>query len=178
MLSKTYLTVLPLLSALPSLVNAHGFVGTISVNGASVTTGANPSNKFQTPAPETPGWLADNIDNGFVGVTGPDAICHKAATPGASYLAVAPGDTINLKWSDWPESHKGPVIDYLAPCPDNDCTTADPAALSFVKIAANGLASGSSPGTWADDIMIQNSLTWDVKGEIYCDFSKSSLVRN
>lgn len=148
MYSKTFLSLFPLLGALPSLVSAHGFVASLTVNGAAVTAGANPSNKYQTPLPETPGWLADNIDNGFVGVTGADAICHKAAKPGASYLAVAPGDTIGLQWNTWPDSHKGPALDYLAPC-DGDCTKVDPATLSFVKIAQTGLVSGSNPGTWA-----------------------------
>lgn len=36
---------------------------------------------------------------------------------------VAAGSTVTLKWTLWPDSHKGPLITYMAKCPNNDCTT-------------------------------------------------------
>ena len=45
---------------------------------------------------------------------------------------------MTLQWNTWPESHHGPVIDYLAKC-DGDCTAADKEALYFFKLAATGV---------------------------------------
>ena len=32
------------------------------------------------------------------------------------------GDTIEVQWTPWPISHKGPVLDYLAKC-DGSCVS-------------------------------------------------------
>jgi cellulase len=45
---------------------------------------------------------------------------------------------MTLQWNTWPESHHGPVIDYLAKC-EGDCTAADKESLSFFKLAATGV---------------------------------------
>ncbi|EMR70622.1 hypothetical protein MGN70_009941 [Eutypa lata] len=153
---------LPLLQ----LASAHGYVSGISVNGGTVIEGANP-NWYYLPegtAPETPGWQALNQDNGFVA---PDAFgtsdiaCHKSATPGATYIEANAGDTLTLYWNTWPDSHKGPVINYLAKC-SGECTAADPGSLSFTKISEGGLISGSNPGTWVTDTLIAQDFSADV----------------
>ncbi|KAF3351986.1 hypothetical protein VdG1_09440 [Verticillium dahliae VDG1] len=77
---------------------------------------------------------------------------------------VAAGGEIFLQWDTWPESHKGPVIDYLASCGSGDCTTVDKASLEFFKIAEVGLISGAgSSGTWASDVLIEQGNGWLVK---------------
>lgn len=114
------------LAFLLPLASAHGYVSGISVNGGEVIEGANPNWYYQPEgsAPETPGWKALNQDNGFVA---PDAFstsdiaCHKSATPGAAYVEASAGDTLTLTWNTWPESHKGPVINYLAKCSGTLC---------------------------------------------------------
>ncbi len=108
------------LPLLVPLAAAHGYVSGVSVNGGSVVAGANPNWYYQPDtAPETPGWRAMNQDNGFVA---PDAFgsadiaCHKGATPGAKYIEANAGDTLTVHWDTWAESHKGPVLNYLAKC--------------------------------------------------------------
>ncbi|KAF2667351.1 glycoside hydrolase [Microthyrium microscopicum] len=101
----------------------------------------------------TAAWKANNGDNGFVGtneLSSPNIICHKNATPGVEYLNIAAGDTLKMKWSTWADSHKGPVLTYLAACP-GECTTVNKASLQFVKIAEGGFRNG----VWASDAMMK-----------------------
>ena len=62
-----------------------------------------------------------------------------------------------------PESHHGPVLDYLAPVSAESWSDIDKTTLSFVKISEGGLVDGSSaPGTWASDQLIANNNSWVV----------------
>jgi cellulase len=154
-------------STLTGLVSAHGYVSGIKVNGGSVIAGANP-NWYYLPAdqiPVTPGWKALNQDNGFVepnSFGSSDIACHKSAKPGQAYVSAQAGDTLTLIWNTWPDSHKGPVINYIAPC-SGECTSASPGSLSFAKISQAALLSGSNPGTWATDTLIAQGFSSDVK---------------
>jgi hypothetical protein len=69
---------------------------------------------------------------------------------------------VTLQWNTWPDSHKGPVIDYLAPV-SGDFASIDKASLSFAKISEAGLNSGSNPGDWASDDLIANGNAWTVE---------------
>ncbi|KAK1459622.1 glycosyl hydrolase family 61 [Colletotrichum melonis] len=156
MYTKSFLTALVGATA----VSAHGYVETITAGGKT-TDNYNPTTApYQNPAPDVPGWAAQQQDLGFVA---PDAagqadiICHKSATPGKTSVTVAAGETVTVKWNTWPESHKGPLIDYLAKC-SGDCSSATKADLKFFKIAEKGLT-GSS---WAADELISNGLKWDI----------------
>ncbi|PNH46525.1 hypothetical protein VD0004_g1617 [Verticillium dahliae] len=154
---------------------AHGFVETITVNGKTYDN-YNPSTFPYNPSPPVvPGWTADFPDLGFVepAATGdPDIICHRSATNGGSHIPVAAGDTLTLKWSPWPESHKGPIIDYLANC-NGDCTTVDKTALRFFKIAEQGLLDAAS-SNWAADELIAAGEVWEVT--IPTDIAAGSYV--
>ncbi|CAJ2512449.1 Uu.00g054640.m01.CDS01 [Anthostomella pinea] len=148
------------------LAAAHGYVSGVTVNGGSWVDGSNPNWYYQPEgtAPDTPGWKALNQDNGFVS---PDAYdtndiaCHKSATPGETYITASAGDTLTLYWNTWPDTHHGPVLNYLAEC-SGECTAATADGLSFTKISEAGLLSGSNPGTWATDTLIANNFTADV----------------
>ena len=105
---------------LPSLASAHGYVSTVTVQD-KVSPGADPV-WFYYPddsRPQTAGWDALNQDLGFVSPSAfgtADIACHKSATPGKLSIDANPGDSITFQWSTWPESHKGPIINYIAPC--------------------------------------------------------------
>jgi cellulase len=76
---------------------------------------------------------------------------------------VAAGDKINLQWTAWPDTHHGPVIDYLASCGDS-CETVDKTTLKFFKIDGVGLVDDTTvPGTWGDDQLIANNNSWLVE---------------
>lgn len=56
--------------------------------------------------------------------------------------------------------HHGPVITYIAQA--DDPTTVDKTTLSWIKIDEAGLISGSNPGTWATDNLIDNGFAYDI----------------
>ncbi|KAI0477785.1 lytic polysaccharide monooxygenase [Xylariaceae sp. FL0804] len=151
------------LALLPLLASAHGYIAGVTVNDGAWVEGCNPNWYYQPAgtAAVTPGWQALNQDNGFVA---PDAYgtsdiaCHKSATPGQAYVSADAGDTLTLFWNTWPDTHHGPVLNYLAQC-SGECTSATAAGLSFSKISEGGLISGSDPGTWTTDTLIANNFS-------------------
>ncbi|KAF7547011.1 hypothetical protein G7Z17_g8022 [Cylindrodendrum hubeiense] len=142
-----------------SSVSAHGHVASIVADGTTYTGG------IPWSAPDDAiGWAASNQDNGFVApdaFSTADIICHKSATPVANAATIAAGSTLTLTWNTWPESHHGPVIDYLAPV-SGDFASIEKASLQWTKIAEKGLVSGSNPGTWASDELLSNGFSWTV----------------
>ncbi|KAL8769863.1 MAG: hypothetical protein Q9209_004301 [Squamulea sp. 1 TL-2023] len=113
-----------------------------------------------------PAWAAPgDKDNGFINpgnYSNPDIICHKDATPGELYATVAAGSTVQLQWAEWPESHHGPVIDYLANC-NGECTSVEKTALKFNKIDGEGLRDWTTmPGNWASDELRAANNSWTV----------------
>jgi cellulase len=109
------------LAVLLDTVSAHGWVTGIRAPGGALQAGSEP-NWFYMPAnsrKQTAGWDALNQDNGFVepaSAGSNDINCHKSATPGKLYATVAAGSTVQIPWNTWPDSHKGPIINYIAPC--------------------------------------------------------------
>ncbi|KAI0416759.1 glycosyl hydrolase family 61-domain-containing protein [Xylaria grammica] len=147
-------------------VAAHGHVSNIVINGVSYQ-GYDPTVfPYMADPPVVVGWTASNTDNGFVepnSFDSGDIVCHKAATPAGGYAQVAAGDSISIQWDTWPDSHKGPMLDYLAAC-NGPCDSVEKEALEFFKIDEAGiLDSSSAPGTWASDVLIENNNTWLVQ---------------
>ncbi|EAT82406.1 hypothetical protein HBI56_089700 [Parastagonospora nodorum] len=142
-------------------VFAHGFVTGIRANGAW-TKGSDPV-WWYSPAnsrPQTAGWDALNQDIGFVepaAMGTADVNCHKSATAGRLYANVNAGDTIDFLWNTWPDSHKGPIINYIAPC-NGDCTTLPPSSLRWTKFSQSAILT-PSPITWVTDALIKNNFT-------------------
>ncbi|KAF2793710.1 lytic polysaccharide monooxygenase [Melanomma pulvis-pyrius CBS 109.77] len=144
-----------------SLISAHGHVTGIVADGKWYS-GWNGEMKYQNPLPLTAGWQADVLDNGFIAPTAfaaPDIICHKSAKNGNAYIPAKPGSKITFQWNTWPVSHKGPILDYLAPC-NGDCTTVDKTKLLFTKFAEGAWKSGDNPGTWVTDDLVKNNISW------------------
>lgn len=100
--------------------SAHGYVKQLNIKGVS-TNGSDPVWYYfpSNSRPQTAGWDALNQDLGFVepaAVGTSDVNCHKSATAGRLYANVNAGDSIEFAWNTWPDSHKGPIINYIAPC--------------------------------------------------------------
>lgn len=115
------------------------------------------------------GWQNWATDTGFVSASKlqtPDIVCHINGKNAPKAAAIKAGDTVSLRWTSWPESHHGPVIDYIADC-HGDCNTVDKNTLEWVKIAERGQISlgegGGSTGKWADDLLFETDMTWKVK---------------
>ena len=154
------------LAAGASMVSAHGYVSSWVIGGTTyqgfdemwaVAQGTDTGDEFIA-------WSTSASDNGYVApdaYTSADIICHRDATNAAlNNATVAAGDKISLTWNTWPDSHHGPIIDYIAAA--DDPTTVDKTTLEFIKIAESGLISGSNPGTWATDNLISNDFTWEI----------------
>lgn len=147
-------------------VAAHGHVDNIVINGVSYAGYDPTSYPYMSDPPTVVGWTASDTDNGYVApdaYASGDIICHKDAKNAGGYATAAAGDSVYIQWSTWPESHKGPVIDYLANC-NGDCITVDKTTLEFFKIDAVGLVDDSTtPGTWGTDQLIANNNSWLVQ---------------
>jgi cellulase len=129
------------LIALGTPVFGHGIVTKIIV-GTQTYQGYDPNFQYIPTPPAVIGWTAPlTQDHGPVDsdqYTNPDIICHRGATPGAISAPVVAGDSISLQWTPWPESHHGPMLDYLASC-QGDCSTVDKTQLQFFKIDGIGM---------------------------------------
>ncbi|KAL4875270.1 glycosyl hydrolase family 61-domain-containing protein [Aspergillus karnatakaensis] len=148
-------------------VSAHGHVTNVIVNGVSYPGWDINSYPYMGEPPVVAAWETPNTGGGPVdvsaGYTNPDIICNLNATNAKGYITVAAGDSISLQWTVWPESHHGPVLDYLASC-NGDCSSVDKTALEFFKIDGVGLVDNSAvPGTWGDDQLIANDNSWLVQ---------------
>lgn len=158
-----------LLSALAgaATVAAHGHVKNIVINGLSYQAYDPTTFPYMQTPPTVVGWTSGNTDNGFIApdaFASADIICHKSATNAGGHAVVAAGDSIFIEWDTWPESHKGPIIDYLANCGTAGCETVDKTALKFFKIDEVGLIDGATaPGQWASDQLIANANSWMVQ---------------
>jgi cellulase len=146
-----------------TVASAHGFVNKVIINGETLPAYDVTSLPYQANPPAVIGWGTSATDTGFVdgaGYATSDIICHRDGANAQLSATVAAGDQVSLVWNTWPESHHGPVLDYLANCGES-CETVDKTTLEFFKIDEAGLRDGSSsPGRWASDELIANDLTW------------------
>lgn len=147
-------------------VAAHGHVTNIVVNGVSYEGFDIGSFPYMSDPPTVAAWTTPNTGNGFLtseDYSSPDIICHQNATNAKGHVTVKAGDRVNVQWTEWPDSHHGPVMDYLADCGES-CETVDKTELKFFKIDGVGLVDGSEvPGTWGDDQLIKNNNSWMVE---------------
>ncbi|OJJ77008.1 hypothetical protein ASPBRDRAFT_223028 [Aspergillus brasiliensis CBS 101740] len=157
-----------LLAALLSAtqVAAHGHVTNIVVDGVYYEGFDISSFPYESDPPKVAAWTTPNTGNGFISpddYANPNIICHENATNAQAHVVVGAGEKINIQWTAWPDSHHGPVLDYLARC-DGSCETVDKTDLEFFKIDGVGLVSDTEvPGTWGTDQLINNNNSWLVE---------------
>ncbi|EKD12576.1 hypothetical protein MBM_09145 [Drepanopeziza brunnea f. sp. 'multigermtubi' MB_m1] len=148
------------LAASVATVSAHGYVEEITADGVAHEGYIMTTYPYMNPPKDSPAWSETAVDSGYVGsndFASPDIICHKEAKNAALSIPVAAGGEVSMRWNTWPESHKGPVLWYMANC-GGSCTTVDKTTLEFFKIAEAGLEGG----VWATDAMMANGLTASV----------------
>lgn len=144
---------------------AHGHVSGIVINGAYYQGYESDSFPYDSDPPIVIGWTTNDEDNGFVAPDAfgtPDIICHRNATPAQGHAQAAAGDIISMIWNTWPDSHVGPVYDYLANC-NGPCEDVDKTTLEFFKIDGPAWISGADPGIWAPNILIADNFSWKVQ---------------
>ncbi|RDW56596.1 glycoside hydrolase family 61 protein [Coleophoma crateriformis] len=171
------LTDFVLLGLWASLATAHGTVSGVVADGVYYT-GYSLNFQYMNPIPTTAGWSIPK-DQSLGPLTpdqfsSPDINCHVGATPGQTSVAIKAGGQLELQWTPWPESHKGPVMDYLANC-NGPCETVDKMTLQWFKIDGVGLIDNSvQNGKWASDVMIANNNSWTVT--IPADIAQGNYV--
>jgi cellulase len=159
-------------SLLLRIVSGHGRITNITTSDGTVYSGWDPALAVSsTLALPLVAWSAANLGNIFVPpsrfITS-DIACHFNATPGALHINTTAGDTLTLQWNEWPLSHVGPVITYLAAC-DGGCADAKKETLEWVKIDElgwlnnTGWAEMKLGGTWASNVLIANGNRWTVR---------------
>ncbi|KAF5106020.1 hypothetical protein DV453_004305 [Geotrichum candidum] len=141
-----------------SLVAAHGIVTDIEIDGEWYTSSLVFEDPYKIPIPERITWSFFGSGNSPVAdFTTRDIVCNENASAAALVAEVDAGAEITFYWGTWPESHKGPVMTYLANC-GSDCRTVDPAALFYFKIDHAGLEDGE----WISDQIIANNLSYTI----------------
>ncbi|KFA72019.1 hypothetical protein S40288_07666 [Stachybotrys chartarum IBT 40288] len=169
-----------LLSA--ATVSAHGWIRTITIGNDSYT-GYNPTIASWQAVQDSIAWQNWATDTGFVPsdsahLASSDINCHLDSVNAIKSATVAAGSEIQLDWTSWPDSHKGPIMDYLAPCEIGDCLTVDKDTLEWFKIAELGQlepgAGNGVTGIWADDVLAEANWVWTVT--IPADIAPGSYV--
>ncbi|KAL2015408.1 hypothetical protein VTK56DRAFT_5532 [Thermocarpiscus australiensis] len=141
---KTFTTLL----ASVGLVAAHGYVDNATIGGQFY--------QFYQPYvdPYLP-TLPDRISRSIPGngpvedVTSSAMTCNAGSTPAKLHATAAAGSTVTLRWTLWPESHVGPVLTYMARCPDSGCQNWQPGSSAVWFKVKEGGRDGTS-NTWAD----------------------------
>ncbi|ROT42002.1 endoglucanase-4 [Sodiomyces alkalinus F11] len=163
-------TTLSLFSSLllgASGVAAHSRITNIVVDGV-LYDGYNP--KVPTNPEVLVAWSTTVTDDGWVNFEdyrSPNIVCHRDAANAQGYAPVAAGSNVDVQWQGYPESHKGPVLTYLARCGDSPgaCATVDKTGLAFFLIDSEGLIDPDvysdphslAPGYWASDLFRENN---------------------
>ncbi|KAI9149969.1 LOW QUALITY PROTEIN: Endoglucanase-4 [Paramyrothecium foliicola] len=151
-------------TVLATKVAAHGYINSFTLDGVSYEGFArwNPN-----PASNAIGWSFTTPDEGPVlDISSPDFVCRQGGQASANYGQIAAGGQIDFFWTSddkvinpngWAESHRGPILTYIAPC-NGDCAAVDKTALRWTKISESGLVSGTAntQGIWAADVLRQN----------------------
>ena len=150
-------TKLAILGGLASTAIAHGTVWGYTADGIYYENFHPNSEAGKVPGAS--GWYAENVDRGFVDRSHyqtPEIICHKGASPSEFYSTVAAGGTIDFHWTEWPATHLGPVMTYIANC-GGDCANSDKETLEWVKIDEAGV---NKEGVWASVQLAESNSTW------------------
>lgn len=159
------------LCACVSLVAAHGRVTNITTSSGAVYQGWDPEEMNSTRVPPLAAWKAKNLGNIFLPPSQfntSNITCHYDATPGPLHINATAGETLKFQWNEWPTSHVGPILAYLAAC-DGSCADADKNKLQWVKIDELGWLNSTGwdtmklGGTWATNVLIANNFSWLVR---------------
>ncbi|KAJ1328242.1 lytic cellulose monooxygenase (C1-hydroxylating) [Microdochium nivale] len=158
LVAATTVALLPV-ALLPG-ASAHSFVSSITINGLAYEGFFPNPQSAATTADKQVGWSTKAFDQGYVNQTGfsssPSSLssidpansnddggleitCHRGSASTPYHAPVEAGGAIHVQWNGWPQSHKGPVLSYLAFCGDYNGT------------AAGGLAETSGGGGGGDN---------------------------
>ncbi|KAF9218892.1 glycoside hydrolase family 61 protein [Gyrodon lividus] len=132
------LLALPLAALLPALVSAHGYVGSVTIDG-TLYPGNEPSGSTNPSVIRQ----VSTIDP-VKGATNPSLNCGMNATLAANVANANPGSQLQVHWvggstgdSNWPHN-VGPIMHYMTKC-DGSCSSYDSTNAEWFKISEFGL---------------------------------------
>jgi cellulase len=172
-------TLIHSLFSLIPLASAHGRITQITTSSGAIYPGWDPaSSSALTPPSPLAAWSASNLGNIYVPPSQfntSNISCHFNALPGTLSIPVSAGEELKLQWNEWPTSHVGPVMTYLASC-NGSCSNikeedveAFKQRLVWVKIDELGWLNSTGwdvldlGGTWATNVLIANGYSWVVR---------------
>ncbi|KAK0627913.1 glycoside hydrolase [Immersiella caudata] len=158
----TKLVDLLLLLGVVGLADAHGFLKNIQVNGKTYPAWQVGQDNFVNPPPVRYARKLNN--NGPVpDFTSKDITCGVGGNiPAEGIIELKAGDKVTMIWDQWGSSHSGPVMTYLAHCPDDDCKSfKGDTGKVWVKIEQLSYNPSANP-PWASDLLRVQGAKWAV----------------
>ncbi|KAF9218867.1 hypothetical protein BS17DRAFT_822294 [Gyrodon lividus] len=135
----------PSAALLPVLVSAHGYVGSVTIDGTSYL--GNEPGGAMNPSVIRQVSTIDPVK----GATNPSLNCGMNATLAANVANANPGSQLQVHWvggstgdSNWPHD-VGPIIHYMTKC-DDSCSSYDSTNAEWFKFSELGLEPDNT--TW------------------------------
>ncbi|KAF1958091.1 glycoside hydrolase family 61 protein-like protein [Byssothecium circinans] len=141
-------------------VAAHGYVDNATIGGQLYTFYQPYVDPYMNPPPQRISRVIQG--NGPVqDVTLADLQCGgyteggiSGSKPAPLHAEAAAGSEVSLRWTLWPDSHVGPLITYMARCPDAGCDAYMPGSSAvWFKIKEEGRTGTSN--TWASQTIMK-----------------------
>lgn len=113
--------------AFATAVTAHGYVNLATIGGKNYTFYQPYQDPYMNPKvlrisrPIQGNGPVENVAISDVQCGGYVAGNLPGSSPAALHAEVAAGTDVKLFWTQWPDSHVGPTITYMAKCPDTGC---------------------------------------------------------
>lgn len=126
-------------------VSAHGFVSKVLIDGKEYD-----GNTPQSSAISSPIRMISTIDP-VKGADNPSITCGQDAQAAKLTVPANSGSNLQITWEsgsgdvDW-DHNVGPIMNYMAACGGNDCSTFNGSSAEFFKIEQSGQ---NADGTWA-----------------------------
>ncbi|KAF2646468.1 endoglucanase IV precursor [Massarina eburnea CBS 473.64] len=154
---------------LAAVVAAHGYVDNATINGEVYTFYQPYTDPYQsTPISRISREIQGN--GPITDVTYTDLQCGgytdggvEGSKPASLHAEAAAGSDVTLRWTLWPESHVGPVVTYMAQCPDTGCNDYLPGTDAvWFKVKEEGRTGTSD--TWGDSPLMKagNSVKYTI----------------
>ncbi|KAL1758959.1 glycoside hydrolase, partial [Schizophyllum commune] len=138
--------------ALIPSVAAHGYVSSITIDGEEHK---GPNVADGESGAQYPIRAVNTIDP-VKGASNPDILCGPGAKATSQYADAKPGSEVEVQWvggggQKWPHE-VGPLLTYLAACPDEACDSWDAKDAQWFKIDEQGMR---EDGTWVHQDLMQ-----------------------
>ncbi|PSN60111.1 glycoside hydrolase family 61 protein-like protein [Corynespora cassiicola Philippines] len=110
-----------------SAVAAHGYVSNATIGGKEYQFYQPYQDPYMSPKPDRVSrpiqgnGPVEDVAISDVQCGGYAAGGIEGSEPAALHAEAAAGSEVDLYWTLWPESHVGPVITYMAKCPEAGC---------------------------------------------------------